>query len=75
MTYFLKGKVLTTYNNEGLENLKDIYPVLKISVQKLIQKYNLNYILFDSEYVTITELKLKKYKTVRKKNGYYLINV
>ena len=75
MTYFLKGKVLTTYNNEGLENLKDIYPVLKISVQKLIQKYNLNYILFDSEYVTITELKLKKYKTVRKKNGYYLIRV
>lgn len=75
LTYFIKGKVLTTYNNQGLANIEDVYPVVKLSLNKLIKKYNLNFILFDESHVTLKELKISKYKVEVNKKGYILLKV
>lgn len=75
LTYFIKGKVLTTYNNAGLANLSDIYPVVKIPIDKLIKKFDLNFILFDKNYVTLKELAITKYSIIKKDGGYILLKV
>lgn len=75
MTYFLKGKILTTYNNAGLEYLSDIYPKVKLPMTKIIQKFRLNYILFDESYVSINELKISKYKIVYREKDTVLLKV
>lgn len=75
LTYFVKGKILTTYNNEGLTNLSDIYPVVKIPIDELIKKFNLNFILFDKNHVTLLELNITKYSIVKNVNGYVLLKV
>lgn len=75
LTYFIKGKVLTTYNNAGLANLEDIYPVVKIPLDELIKKFNINFILFDESHVTLEELNISKYRVEKNKNGYILLRV
>lgn len=75
LTYFIKGKVLTTYNNAGLDNISDIYPIVKIPLDKLIKKFNLNFILIDENYVTLKELGISKCHIEKKKNGYILLRV
>jgi len=75
LTYFIKGKVLTTYNNEGLANIIDVYPVVRIPLNDLIKKFNINFILFEENHVTLKELKLSKYKIEVNKNGYILLRV
>lgn len=75
LTYFIKGKVLTTYNNAGLVNLSDIYPIVKIPIDDLIKKFKLNFILFSENHVTLEELKIKKYSIVKKNGGYILLKV
>lgn len=75
LTYFIKGKVLTTYNNAGLSNLSDIYPVVKIPIDELIKKFDLNFILFDKNHVTLKELAITKYSIIKKDGGYILLKV
>jgi len=75
LTYFVKGKILTTYNNDGLANLSDIYPVVKIPIDELIKKFRLNFILFSENYITLKELNISKYSIVRHENNYILLKV
>jgi len=75
LTYFIRGKILTTYNNEGLANIQDIYPTLKLPLNKLVKKYDLNFILFYEGYVTLEELKLEKNKVEINKDGFILLRV
>ena len=75
LTYFIKGKVLTTYNNAGLANLSDIYPVVKIPLDELIKKFKINFILFDENHVTLKELNISKYHIEKNKKGYILLRV
>lgn len=75
LTYFIKGKVLTTYNNAGLARLADIYPVVKIPIDELISKFKLNFILFDENHVTLQELGISKYSIIKRGNGYILLKV
>ncbi len=75
LTYFINGKVLTTYNNEGLTYLTDIYPVVKKPIDKIMKKFNINFILFDESYVTLEEIGLSQYQTIINKNGYILLRI
>lgn len=75
LTYLVKGKVLTTYNNAGLANLSDIYPIVKIPIDDLIKKFKINFILFDENHVTLKELNISKYRIEKNKNGYILLRV
>jgi hypothetical protein len=75
LTYFTNGKVLTTYNNEGLAFIEDIYPIVKKPMKDIIKKFNINFILFHENYVTLKELKLTKYKIAVNKNGFILLQV
>lgn len=75
LTYFIKGKVLTTYNNAGLANLSDIYPIVRIPIDKLIKKFDINFILFDENHVTLNELNISQYHIEKNKNGYVLLRV
>lgn len=75
LAYFLKGRVLATDSGRGLILLKDVFPIIRIPFVEIVKKYNLNYILFDENYVTLEELKLKEYKIVIHEDGYYLLKV
>ena len=75
LSYFMKGKVLTTYNNAGLSNLSDIYPVVKIPIDDLIKKFKINFILFDENHVTLKELNISKYTIIEHENNYMLLKV
>ena len=75
LTYFIKGKVLTTYNNAGLANLSDIYPVVEIPIDELIKKFDLNFILFDENHVALSELDITKCSIVKNADGYILLRV
>lgn len=75
LVYFLKGRLLATDSGKGLVLLRDIFPIIRLPFPEVIRKYNLNYILFDENYVTLKELKLKKYTIVKHIEGYYLLKV
>lgn len=75
LVYFLKGRVLATDSGGGLILLKDVFPIIRIPLVEIIKKNNLNYILFDENYVTLKELKLKEYKIVIHEDGYCLLKV
>lgn len=75
MMYFIKGRVLTTDSLVGLQQLLDIFPVVTKPMNEIIKKYKINYIFFDKRYVTIKEMKLKKYRAVKDINDYVLLKV
>lgn len=75
MMYFIDGKVLTSDSLVGLEKLVDIFPVVRKPMRDIIARYNLNYIFFDKQYVSLEELNLKEYKIVKDMNDYVLIKV
>lgn len=73
--YFTNGKVLTADSLELLEILSDMYPVVTKKMDDFVKKYGLNYIFFDTKYVTLKELGIKKYKIVLDLNGFMLLKV
>lgn len=75
LVYFLKGRVLATDSGGGLILLRDVFPIIRIPLAEIISKYNLNYILFDENYVTLKELKLKEYEIVIREDNYCLLKV
>lgn len=75
MAYFLKGKILTTDNPLGLWKLIDLFPIVKIPLSEIIKRYKINFLLFDSRYVSLEELRLRRYKIIKKANDYMLIKV
>lgn len=72
--YFIRGKVLTSDSITALKEL-NIWPVMKDPVQKVIKDYKINHILFDTNYITLKELKIRKYKKIKSDGGYVLLRV
>lgn len=75
MMYFLRGKVLTSDSVVGLIKFKDIFPIIKKPLIEIIKRYRLNYILFQKDYVTLKELRLKNYVIVKDAGGFILLRV
>lgn len=73
--YFVKGKALLTDCGKGVRRLREILPTLSISMNEVIKKYQINYILIDQIYVTLEELELKEYKSIKEFGSYLLIEV
>lgn len=75
MMYFFKGRVLTTDTTPKLQELSDIFPVVKTPMSKIIKKFDIDYIYFNKRYVTIKEIGLQKYRIVKNANDFVLMKV
>lgn len=75
MMYFFKGSVLTTDTYQKLQELSDIFPVVKTPMSKIIKKFNIDYIYFNKRYVTVKEIGLQKYNIVKDTNDFVLMKV
>lgn len=73
--YFTKCSILTSDLYSGLRELDDLFPVLKKPLKEIIKKYKINHIFFDRNYVTLKELKLKKFKILLDVNNFVLLKV
>lgn len=71
--YFTKCRILTSDLYSGLGKLSDLFPVLKVPLPEIIKRYKITHIFFDRNFVTLEELKLKKYKILLDVNNYVLL--
>lgn len=56
--YHTKAKILVNADNPQLMIMGDFYPVLKVSVKALAEKYKLTHALVNESFATLAELKL-----------------
>lgn len=75
MLYFTKCSILTSDLYSGLTQLSDLFPVLTVTLTEIIKRYKITHIFFDRNFVTIEELKLKKYKLLLDVNNYVFLKV
>lgn len=62
--------------NAGYANIvkiSEVYPYLRIPILRVMEKYSLDAILLNEEYAKVDELRLKKYKIVKKVKNFLLI--
>lgn len=56
-----------------INKISEVYPYIKRPIREIMKKYNLNHILLNKDYATITDLKIKSYKIVKKIDNFVLI--
>lgn len=54
--YHTKAQVLVNADNPGLMRIQDVYPVLKLSLKELKEKYQLTHALVRTSFVSLDEL-------------------
>lgn len=75
-TYFTKARLLTTDNSIAhITDYSDFWPVLKKPIDEVFDKYGINYLLLNTDYVSISELKIASYKIVDQHGPYKLLEV
>ena len=60
IAYFAGKKVCWGGHSSGWDKLEEWFPVLKQPIEYFFKKYQLNYLLIDTDYVNIDYLKLEK---------------
>lgn len=75
MMYFIRAKALLTDGGIGMHKLTDVIPVVSKPMNKIIEKYSLSYLLIEESFVTLKELKLETYKSLKRFGSYVLIKV
>ncbi|KKR11060.1 MAG: hypothetical protein A3D24_01885 [Candidatus Blackburnbacteria bacterium RIFCSPHIGHO2_02_FULL_39_13] len=72
--YFTKGRVLTSDSIFGQIKL-GIFPIVNEPFMKLVNRYDLNYVLIDQTYVKPEELSLRKKYIVKNINNFTLLKI
>ncbi len=75
MLYFTKSTVLNSDTYIGQAKMTDVFPVISKPIGKVLEKYGINHVLIDREYVTLSELGLAKYKILIDKDNYVLLKI
>ncbi|MDO8657838.1 MAG: hypothetical protein Q7K55_03800 [Candidatus Levybacteria bacterium] len=75
MVYFTKGRVLLADTLPGTKGYLDVYPVITKPMSKIVEKYHLDYILFDRKYVTDQEINLPQAKIIKDTDDFVLLKV
>lgn len=65
--------VFVNANYAGIEKISDIYPFIKKPIEQIMKEYNLDAILLNEDYSTIKDLRLEKYKVLKKIKNFALI--
>lgn len=58
--YHTKAAVFVNADNPGLLRIQDVYPILRLPLGALKEKYGLTHVLIKTSFVTLKELKLAK---------------
>ena len=75
-TYFTSARLLTTDNSIAhVVDYSDFWPVLKVPLVDIFKRYDINYILINTQYVQISELNLPSNQIVKESGFYCLIKV
>lgn len=72
IAYFTRKKVCWGGHSSGWNRLQDWFPVLKKPIEYFFEKYQLNYLLIDTDYVNIDYLKLKNFSLLLTEGRYTL---
>lgn len=59
----------------SIDKIKDVYPFMRLPVERIMNNYGLDKVLLNTEYATIDDLKLKKYSIEKQIGNYLLIKV
>lgn len=73
--YFTKSTVLNSDTYIGQAKMTDVFPVISKPIGKVLGKYRINHVLIDREYVTLSELRLPKYKILIDVDNYVLLKI
>lgn len=73
--YNTKADILVNADNQGLMQLREIYPILKRSISFLQKKYSLGYLLLRESFVKLEDLHLKNPKIIFKSGDVLLIKL
>jgi hypothetical protein len=75
-TYFTSARLLTTDNSIAhVVDYSDFWPVLNIPLSDVFKRYDINYLLINTQYVQISELALPSNQIVKESGFYCLIKV
>ncbi len=58
-----------------ISRISDVYPYLKLPIKKIMKKYGLEMVLLNEEYATVKDLRIHKYKIVKRFSNYVLISI
>ena len=72
LAYFTHKKVCWGGHSSGWDKLEEWFPVLKQPIEYFFDKYQLNFLLIDTEYVNIDYLKLKNFSLLFYEGKYAL---
>jgi len=77
VAYLSNKKVLWGAHGSGWDNLDEFWPVIKVPIEKLIEKYKIGFILLDKRFVDMGDLKINSYieKTIFEGVNYLLVRV
>ena len=67
--------VFVNADYKNIQKIAEVYPYLKKPVKEVMSKYSLDAVLLNEEYATINDLKLKKYKEVKRYNNIVLLEL
>ena len=76
VAYFTKCNILSSDSGYVLGNSKDYldyYPVIKKPLDEIFEKYKINYLLINENYVKVEELPLREKNVVLKEEQFYLL--
>lgn len=71
--YHTRCPVFVNADYTNINKISEVYPVLKKPIKQIMENYNLDNILLNTEYANIEDLKIKKYKIIKQFNNYVLI--
>mgnify|MGYP001576219653 CR=1 FL=1 len=56
-----------------MAEISEVYPYVRKPLGEIMKKYNLDMILLNSDYVSLDDLGLRRYKVMKQIDNFYLI--
>ena len=72
VAYFCRKKVLWGSHSSGWDMLEECYPVFRSPVEKIAEKYNMNFLLLETGYVKPSDIGFENMQPVLKEGTYLL---
>jgi hypothetical protein len=73
--YHTDCPVFVNASYKDIEQISEVYPYIRKPIEGICEKYNLDSILLNSDYASIKDLKIKKYRVLRKIGNWFLIRL
>lgn len=74
IAYLAEKKVLWGAHGSGWDKMDEFWPIIKVSIEKLIQKYEITFLLLDKRFVDIYDLKINQHIDEIFNGDYYILS-